>query len=288
MIKIAVVSTKGGVGKTTLTANLGGLLADLGIRVLLIDADVQPTLSSFFDITPPAPSGAAEDAPPQGLTKLLTEGAITSDIISHTSIDNLDIVISDDPQAKLPDWVLHTPDGRLRIRIALETIEEGELYDVVLIDTQGATGALLDAAVLAADFMISPVPPEMPSAKEFIRGTAKELYARLKPMERFFGAPVGPMKAVIYRQTRTSDAKIIADGIRDAFMETNGRVVVLETTIPHAKAYTEAATRRTPVHRHEPNRSGAMESAGQTMHKLVWELFPNLHGLKTTTGAEGE
>lgn len=48
MIKITIVSTKGGVGKTTLTANLGGLLADSGYRVLLIDADPQPTLSSYY------------------------------------------------------------------------------------------------------------------------------------------------------------------------------------------------------------------------------------------------
>ena len=39
MIKLALVSTKGGVGKTTLAANLGALLADMGLRVLLVDAD---------------------------------------------------------------------------------------------------------------------------------------------------------------------------------------------------------------------------------------------------------
>lgn len=44
MFTITVVSTKGGVGKTTLAANLGGLLRDIGLRVLLIDADVQPSL----------------------------------------------------------------------------------------------------------------------------------------------------------------------------------------------------------------------------------------------------
>ena len=48
---ISVVSTKGGVGKTTLTANLGGLLAALGLRVLAIDADKQASLSKYFQLT---------------------------------------------------------------------------------------------------------------------------------------------------------------------------------------------------------------------------------------------
>ncbi|EHW2058215.1 AAA family ATPase, partial [Salmonella enterica subsp. enterica serovar Senftenberg] len=41
----AILSTKGGVAKTTDTANLGGYLADQGLKVLMIDADIrQPTL----------------------------------------------------------------------------------------------------------------------------------------------------------------------------------------------------------------------------------------------------
>jgi hypothetical protein len=55
MIKLALVSTKGGVGKTTLAANLGALLADMGLRVLLIDADEKPSLSKYFPLRHPGP-----------------------------------------------------------------------------------------------------------------------------------------------------------------------------------------------------------------------------------------
>ena len=51
------MSTKGGVGKATQTANLGGILADLGQRVLLVDANAQPTLSSYFELKQQAPNG---------------------------------------------------------------------------------------------------------------------------------------------------------------------------------------------------------------------------------------
>ncbi|MBN0698094.1 ParA family protein, partial [Pseudomonas aeruginosa] len=46
---VSIISTKGGVGKTTTAANLGGLAADAGLRVLLLDLDVQPTLSSYYE-----------------------------------------------------------------------------------------------------------------------------------------------------------------------------------------------------------------------------------------------
>ena len=46
-ITITICSTKGGVGKTTLAANISGLLSDLGFRVLMVDGDIQPGLTSY-------------------------------------------------------------------------------------------------------------------------------------------------------------------------------------------------------------------------------------------------
>ncbi len=60
MIKFTTTSTKGGVGKTTLTANLVALLANMGLRVLLIDAEVQPSLSKYFPLPTPQPSASLQ------------------------------------------------------------------------------------------------------------------------------------------------------------------------------------------------------------------------------------
>jgi len=269
MIKFTVTSTKGGVGKTTLTANLGALLADMGLRVLLIDADVQPSLSKYFPLATPKPLA--------GLTEVIVRGEVTSQCITPTLYRNLDIVVSDDPEGNLPHWLLNRIDRGFRLRFALQSPAVVGAYDCVLIDTQGAIGPLQDAAVLAADILVSPITPEILSAREFKDGTM-ELLDRLEPGSAL-GAILGPMKAVIYRQDRTADARIVASGIRDDFIKLKGRVSVLETVVPHAKAYKEAATLRIPVHRHERKREGVTPSASTVMHQLAWELIPSLLGV---------
>ena len=269
MIKFTVTSTKGGVGKTTLTANLGALLADMGLRVLLIDADVQPSLSKYFPL--------AVAKPAAGLTEVIVRGTVTKSCITATLYQNLDIVISDDPEGNLPHWLLNRIDRGFRLRFALQSPAVIDAYDCVLIDTQGAIGPLQDAAVLAADILVSPITPEILSAREFRDGTM-ELLDRLEPGGAL-GASLGPMKAVIYRQDRSADARIIASGIREDFIKLKGRVAVLETVVPHAKAYKEAATLRVPVHRHERKRDGPTSSAYTVMHQLAWELIPSLEGV---------
>jgi chromosome partitioning related protein ParA len=269
MIKFTITSTKGGVGKTTLTANLGALLADMGLRVLLIDADVQPSLSKYFPL--------ATQKPAAGLTEIIVRGEATAQCITSTIYQNLDIVVSDDPESNLPPWLLNRIDRAFRLRFALQSPAVAGAYDCVLIDTQGAVGPLQDTAVMAADILVSPIAPEILSAREFKDGTM-ELLSRLEPGSAL-GAPLGAMKAVIYRQDRTADARTIAGGIREDFTRLNGRVSVLDTVVPHAKAYKEAATLRVPVHRHERRRAGVTPSACAVMHQLAWELIPSLQGI---------
>lgn len=261
-LKVTITSTKGGVGKTTLTANLGGILADLGQRVLLVDADVQPTLSSYYPL---------ETLAHKGLTGLITEATIDG-VISHLAIPNLDLIVSDDPQGALQNWILHTPDGRVRLKHLLAKFDE--TYDIILIDTQGAVGPLQDAAVLAADLLLSPIPPEILSAREFTRGTLGML-ERLQPM-RYLGASVGQLYGVIYRIDRTIDAERIEQELRRESSADQEQIRIMETVIPAMVAYRESATAQIPVHRWEVKRTGPTPSARDTMLTLVRELFPHL------------
>ncbi len=143
---ITICSTKGGVGKTTLTASLGAILADFGRRVLLVDADPQPTLSSFFSLAHQAE---------YGLVEFLVQTE-SSGFISRTEIERLDLIYSNDPEGQLRDWIRDAVDGRVRLKHLLNRLD----YDVILVDTQGAVGPLQDAAVAAADLLLTPIPPK--------------------------------------------------------------------------------------------------------------------------------
>jgi chromosome partitioning related protein ParA len=258
MMKTTVVSTKGGVGKTILTAKLGGILADLGQRVLLIDAeDIQPTLSSYYRLTQQAPRGLVD----------VLESGDTAESISTTDIGG-DIVLSNDPEGKLPDWILHTPDDRFRLKRLLKRIEG---YDFILIDTQGATGPLQDRVVLAADFLILPLPPELLSARKLARGTIG-MIERLSHREDR-GFPLGKLYGLIYRMDRTADARATIKALRAmCYSPSRGRIMILESVIPATVAYREGASLQQPAHRWEPTRHGPTPSGLESLLSLVREL----------------
>ena len=276
-IVLGVVATKGGVGKTTIAANLGGLLTDIGYRVLLIDADVQPSLSRYFQLSQVAANG---------LTRMIMAGALTQDCISEVRLppegfrDNgaplntqggvLHVVRSDTRDGRLQEFLSNRIDRLVRIRMAIRNANLSDRYDVVIIDTQGAVGHLQDAAVNASDLLITPVSPDIISAREFVNGTSM-LLDRIESAVNL-GYTVPAMRAVINRTERTTDSRVMADLIRDQFITLRARVTVLNTVIPSLAAYRKAAISQIPVHWFDPKKTG------DQMHALMWELLPHLRG----------
>jgi chromosome partitioning related protein ParA len=260
----AVVSTKGGVGKTTVEANLGALCADAGLRTLLIDLDpAQPSLSSYYQLVEEAQGGIYD----------LLAFNITDSvrIISSTTIPNLSLVISNDINNQLNSLLLQAPDGRLRLANLMPAFKNH--FDLVLIDTQGARSAMLEMVVLASDLVISPLLPNMLAAREFNRGTMQMLdglraYARL-------GMKIPPVHIVINNLDQTSDAQMIEQSVRDIFQD-NDEVSVLDCTIPAAVVFRSAASLGIPAHRLEYRQPSNRKSpaALTIIRQLAIELFP--------------
>jgi chromosome partitioning related protein ParA len=297
MLTLSVVATKGGVGKTTLCANIGGLLADMGYRVLLIDADIQPALTRHFQL-----SHIAE----HGLTTMIQRGALADDCISHVSLPPetfrgdvsvlnvrggfLHLVRSDTQtwdeergvfkyDSALQDWLANRFDRLVRIRMAIKNDAVSSKYDVVIIDTQGAVGHLQDAAVNAADMLLIPAKPDIVSAREFISGSL--LLIDRHESAGNMGYSVPPMKAVINHYQNTVDSRTITTLIREQFIELRGKVTVMDTMVPAIAAFPKASTAQVPVHWIDPGK------AGDIMHRLMWELIPSLEG-KFTPNHKGD
>jgi chromosome partitioning related protein ParA len=263
----AALNSKGGVGKTTLLANLGGLLADMGARTLLVDADPQPSLTKYFHLSYEAP---------QGLVEVVTGGTVTHLAISRTSVPNLDLIRSNDGEAQLQHWLHGRDDRRVRLARALNNPYVRDHYDFVLIDTQGAVGPLQTAAAFAADTLISPLPPDTPSIREFRSGTLRVLQ-RLEQDEHEPRAELAPIQAVICRYDHSRNAKALLAELRVEFDE-GDRVTILDTMIPNAVAYKDAFTARTPVHMVNKTGGSRYPSGYEVMHRIVWELMPDLYG----------
>lgn len=264
MITVPVMSTKGGVGKSTTAANLGAFCADAGKRVLLIDLDAQPTLSSYYRLDSEAPGGIYEFV---GANEIRLE-----QIISRTSIPNLDIIISNDSKGQLDTLLLNAADGRLRLFNLLPKLSQH--YDLVLIDTKGTRCITLEMAMLAADRAVSPIVPEILAAREFRRGTL-ELYDELQTYSRL-GMKLPQIKLFINRADfTTTDARMIADGLRRSFQD-DPVVQVQETAVPHIASYRKAATLEMPAHRFEVKRPSGRKApaAFETMQSLAIEIFP--------------
>ena len=260
----SVVSTKGGVGKTTVEANLGALCADAGLRTLLIDLDpAQPSLSSYYQLVEEAQGGIYE--------LLALNATDPLRIISSTAIPNLSLVISNDVNNQLNTLLLQAPDGRLRLANLMPAFKDH--FDLVLIDTQGARSAMLEMVVLASDLVISPLLPNMLAAREFSRGTMQMLDG-LRAYERL-GMTIPPVKIVINNLDLTVDAQMIEQSVREIFYD-NSQISVLDNTIPAAVVFRNAASLGVPAHRLEYRQPSNRKSpaALAIVRQLAIELFP--------------
>jgi chromosome partitioning protein len=227
---VSVINHKGGVGKTTLTANLGAGLAARGRRVLLLDLDSQASLTvSFFtqgewqaDLVPNKTiknwfEGLAGDgaeslssliASPRRVGQFLTNSGGCLDIVAaHRDLSEVDTALAAqllvDPEHYL---VAHR---RLREGLAEKEIAD---YDIALIDCAPNFGLIAKNAVAASDMLLIPTRPDylsingIDSLGRKVQAFALEYNEQLAAAGDEGGAPLGrPPAAVVFTMVQLHD-----------------------------------------------------------------------------------
>ena len=150
-----VANQKGGVGKTTTTVSLGGLLAEQGKRVLMIDTDPHASLSYYFGIDAEATSHSVYDIFIQS-SSLSADNVM--DCLSPTKLDNLYVLPATMALATL-DRTMGSEQGMgLVLKKALAKIADE--FDVAIIDCPPVLGVLMVNALAACDKVIVPTQTE--------------------------------------------------------------------------------------------------------------------------------
>jgi len=142
---IAVVNSKGGVGKTTVCVHLGHALAQAGKKTLIIDMDMQDNIRIWLD-------AQEKDVT---LFDVLVEDAEAKDAIINVR-DNLDILPSGGDNLGAVPYLLNKAQKSADVfKKAIR--KERLLYDYVLIDCSPSRSLLHTLVTVASDYILIPV-----------------------------------------------------------------------------------------------------------------------------------
>lgn len=202
-----VFNQKGGVGKSTITANLAAIAAQQGRRTLLVDLDRQGNSSRYVlgDAADEARPGAAEFF--ESTLKFALRPIKTSDFIVATPWDNLHLM----PASGLLDELHSKLESRYKIyKLRDALIELSDAYDEVWIDTPPSLNFYTRSALIASQRCLIPFDCDDFSRRALydLLENVKEIQADHNPELRVEGIVVNQFQARAALPQRTVQALI--------------------------------------------------------------------------------
>lgn len=273
---ISVLNLKGGVGKTTLVANLAAALSSLHHRTLMVDLDLQGSLSNLF--LDPAEQKILESIN-HTLKDLLqaaydAESPNINDYIRGIEGSNgLSIIPTSDELAYMETdlamrWRLRdgTKDVRLLLRKQLQLAKVTDRFEFMLLDCPPVISVSCVNALAASDYLLIPVMPsgQVTDRVPILLRRLKEFIKTINPDLRILGIVANRT----YGATLTSEEENRMSGLLDQCNEVLGQHVnMFKTNIPQNKEIRSAEDNRRTLERgdglHEVFLSLAREIVGR-------------------------
>lgn len=224
---IAVLSQKGGTGKTTTVRTLADVFTRAGMSVLAVDLDPQGNLSDYFDVPP--------DADPTISDVLMGRAKVKAAIYDGIVPANLTLAET--------ELQLAGKMGReLTLRRALKPVKDE--YDLILLDCPPNLGLLTVNALVAASHALLSAEAQyfalqgVEQAKEVIDLAADSLNPDLEWLGVVFN--IADMRTVHSREAYQSLSEHVGDKL-------------FSTTIRSSIAYAESAERAMSILDHRPD-----------------------------------
>jgi|SRR5664279_485317 len=221
---VAVVNGKGGVGKTSITANLAGLYAAAGYRVLAVDLDPQGNLGNDLGYLG---AGLSDDG--AAFQMAATVGAAPTPV--RDVRPNLDVVPGGeqlhDLAAVLQSRRLTGRGGVESLAASLGAVAGG--YDLVLLDCPPGSDVLQAGALAAARWVLVPSKTD-DASRAGLREVARRFVAARQTN------PELTLIGVVLFGVNPSARRVVAQARETLVQDLGGAAPVLDAVIRHVEA----------------------------------------------------
>jgi len=248
---IAVLSQKGGTGKTTAVRALTDVFRRSGVRTLAIDLDPQGNLSDYFDLPPDVEPTIAD----------VLAGRATAAEAIHADIIAANLSLAE------AELMLGGKMGReLALRRALAKLPDD--YEAILIDCPPSLGLLTVNALVAADRAI------LTAEAQYFALQGVEQAMEVVELARDGLNPQLSLLGVLLNRAdmRTVHSREALASLRERFGEQ-----VFDTVVRSSIAYAESAERATSILDHRPD-------LGEDYVVLADEVLGRLSGFAQARG----